>query len=432
MSNKLRTLQLTGVVFLTVSGGPYGLEPVLAYAGEQSVFLLLIIAPLLWDVPTIFVVLELNSMMPVTGGYYHWVKRALGLRWAFYEGWWTLLYTIVDLAIYPVLFVEYAAYFFPEIHNIKLPVCLAIIWLSAWINIRGIVPVAKVSVVLSLIVMIPFLILFWIVLNRYSFSIPVQTINHTSFSNLGLAVFTIMWNFLGWDNCTTYAQEIRRPVKAYLFSVSTSFILILLLYLLAMYAAIKTGISLQTFQEQGFPAVGLLAAGKWLAFLLAIGGMASALGLYSGVILSLSRIPVAMSYDNLLPKVFSKLHRIYTTPYFSIIVCSILVSALVLFTFESLVIMDVTLYGAALFLEYLSLIKLRQTAPNDIRPFKIPLNTVGLFIMTLFPIAIYLVAIYATIVSGGNSIVALLYAATALISAEVIWIIIKRIRLVNI
>src|ERR1700739_1309509 len=110
---KLRPVQLAAIIFLTVSGGPYGLEPLLFYAGKHGALVLLLLVPLLWDIPTIFTVLELNSMMPVTGGYYQWVKRALGKRFAFYEGWWTWFYTFVDMAIYPVLFVEYMSFFFP-------------------------------------------------------------------------------------------------------------------------------------------------------------------------------------------------------------------------------------------------------------------------------------------------------------------------------
>src|SRR5690349_11843066 len=146
---KLRVFQLAAVIFLTVSGGPYGLEPLLSYAGKNGALLLLMITPLVWDIPTICAVLELNSMMPVTGGYYQWVKRALGLRFAFYEGWWTWLYTFVDLAIYPVLFVEYLSFFFPGIETYKIPLCLTIIWISAGLNIRGIVPVGKSSIFLS-------------------------------------------------------------------------------------------------------------------------------------------------------------------------------------------------------------------------------------------------------------------------------------------
>src|ERR1700761_2488708 len=146
---KIRTVQLIAIVFFTVSGGPYGLEPLLNYAGDHAAFLVLLITPLLWDVPAIFTVLELNAMMPITGGYYKWVKYALGTRWGFYEGWWTWLYTFVDLAIYPGLFVTYAGFFYPELAAYKVPVCLFIIWSSVGLNILGIVPVGRVSLLLS-------------------------------------------------------------------------------------------------------------------------------------------------------------------------------------------------------------------------------------------------------------------------------------------
>ena len=80
IKRKLKPMQLAAVIFLTVSGGPYGLEPLLEQTGASASLLLLLVTPLLWDVPTIFAILELNSLMPVTGGYYQWVKRALGLR----------------------------------------------------------------------------------------------------------------------------------------------------------------------------------------------------------------------------------------------------------------------------------------------------------------------------------------------------------------
>src|ERR1700761_1666171 len=171
---KIRPVQLIAVIFFTVSGGPYGLEPLLDYAGQHGALLVLLVTPLLWDVPAIFTVLELNSMMPVTGGYYKWVKYALGTRWGFYEGWWTWLYTFVDLAIYPVLFVQYASFFFPGLEAYKIPICLVIIWSSAWLNILGIVPVGKVSLFLSAAVLAPFIVLFGMAFYHHTggFSIP--------------------------------------------------------------------------------------------------------------------------------------------------------------------------------------------------------------------------------------------------------------------
>ena len=252
---KLKTLQLIAVIFLTVSGGPYGLEPLLVYAGNHGALLLLMVVPLLWDVPAILTVLELNSMMPIEGGYYQWVKRGLGMRWAFFEGWWTWLYTFVDLAIYPVLFVEYAAFFFPGIEAYKIPVCLAIIWLGAFLNIIGIVPVGKVAVLLGIIVVIPFFILFALAIYKHQghFAIPTPSLEGVNASSLGLALYTVIWNFIGWDNVTTYAGEVDKPVRAYINSIAVVFILIIAVYMMAVLAAQQSGIDLKVLEEEGFP-----------------------------------------------------------------------------------------------------------------------------------------------------------------------------------
>jgi amino acid transporter len=421
--NKLKTIQLVAVIFLTVSGGPYGLESLLTYAGKNGAILLLIITPLLWDVPTIFTVLELNSMMPVTGGYYQWVKRALGLRWAFYEGWWTWLYTFVDLAIYPVLFVEYASFFFPQIHAYKIPVCLAIIWLSATINIRGIVPVGKTSLVLGAAVLTPFAILLVIAVFKYAhvLTFPAFTLKNSSFSSTGMALYTVMWNYIGWDNTTTYAEEVDQPVRTYLKAATTAFLLTLFIYVSATFVAIQSGINVDVLRESGFPALGTLIGGPWLGTIIAAGGMASALGLYSAVLLSVSRIPQVMAEDHLLPSKLCSMHKRFNTPYVSVITCSVIVSFMILWTFSDLIIIDITLYGAALFLEYLTLIRLRQVAPLEHRPFKIPVNIHGLCIMSLLPLSVYAIALSAAFISENSMLVPLIFALATLLTAEVIW-----------
>lgn len=419
---KLRALQLAAVIFLTVSGGPYGLEPLLTYAGKNGSLLLLMITPLLWDVPTICAVLELNSMMPVSGGYYQWVKRALGLRFAFYEGWWTWLYTFVDLAIYPVLFVQYLSFFFPEIEAYKIPLCLGIIWISAGLNILGIVPVGEASIFLSAIVLLPFVILFVLTFaNSNSLSFPSLSLNGVGFSSIGMGLYTVMWNFIGWDNVTTYAEEVNKPVRSYLKSVGIAFLLIFAAYFLAVFAALQSGIDINTLNEEGFPAVGLLIGGNWLGALLALGGMASALGLFSGVLLSVSRIPKVMSDDQLLPAKLHTIHPKYKSPYISIIICSLVVSVMILWTLGDLLIIDVTVYGAGLFLEFISLIVLRIKAPHALRPFKIPLNIFGLCLMLVLPVTVFAIALTGAISESEKTLLPALFALGALLSGEIVW-----------
>ncbi|MGI4750143.1 MAG: APC family permease [Janthinobacterium lividum] len=420
---KLRILPLIALIFLTVSGGPYGLEPLLGYAGKNGALLLLIITPILWDIPTIFTVLELNSMMPVTGGYYQWVKKALGLRWALYEGWWTWLYTFVDLAIYPVLFVEYASFFFPGIAAYKIPVCLFIIWSSAGLNILGIVPVGKVSVFLGALVLTPFIILFFVFFSQHggSFSFPHLSLKGVGFSNLGLGLYTVMWNFIGWDNVTTYAEEVEKPVRTYLISVFTAFILIFSVYFLAILVAQQSGIDPGKLQKEGFPILGVLLSGHWLGAALSFGGMASALGLYSAVLLSVSRVPKVMADDGLLPQKLNQVHPKYKTPYVSILICSAVISLMILWSFTDLLIIDVTVYGAALFLEFIALIIFRIKFPELHRPFKISLNVWGLGLMALLPLLVYIVALSGAFSTSGETWLPATFAIGTLLSGEIVW-----------
>ncbi|WP_428328119.1 APC family permease [Mucilaginibacter sp.] len=420
---KIRPIQLIAVIFFTVSGGPYGLESLLTYAGQHAALLILLVTPLLWDVPAIFTVLELNSMMPITGGYYKWVKHALGTRWGFYEGWWTWLYTFVDLAIYPGLFVLYASYFYPPLMDYRIPICLCVVWASAGLNILGIVPVGKTSLFLGAAVITPFIILFVLFFYHHtgSINIPSPSLKGIPFPSMGMALYTVMWNCLGWDNVTTYAEEVEKPVRSYLISVFSAFVLVIVLYFLVILVSQQSGISAADLQTKGFPAVGELLSGKWLGGLLAFAGMASSLGIYAAVLLSVSRVPKVMADDDLLPKVLNKQHARFQTPYISIIVCSLIVSLMILWPFADLLIIDVTVYGAGLSLEYIALIKLRITAPDMPRPFKIPLGVTGLCVMVLLPVTVYFVALAGAFSSAGNAVWAAVFAIAVLSSAELIW-----------
>jgi amino acid transporter len=420
---KIRPLQLIAVIFFTVSGGPYGLEPLLGYAHEHGALLLLLVTPLLWDIPAIFTVLELNSMMPVTGGYYQWVKHALGKRWGFCEGWWTWIYTFADLAIYPVLFIQYAAFFFPGIAAYKIPVCLVIIWTSAALNIWGIVPVGRVALALSLIVLLPFIILFAVFAQHHtgSFLLPAPSLKGISYPSLGLAIYTVMWNCFGWDNVTTYAEEVEKPERAYFVSVFIAFILVMLVYTGVIITAQLSGINYKAFADEGLPALGVLINGRWLGSIIAFAGLASTLGLYAANMLSVSRLPKVMADDGFLPTSLHTLHPRYRTPYVSIIVCSVVISFMCLWSFGDLLIIDVTVYGAGLFLEYLSLIKMRINEPDRVRPFKIPLSTPWLCVLLILPVTVYGIALTGVLLSMSAALKPALFALTALLSGNLVW-----------
>lgn len=178
---------------------------------------------------------------------------------------------------------------------------------------------------------------------------------------------------------------------------------------------------LKAITANGFPALGAYLGGNWLGGLLAAGGMACTLGLYSAVLLSVSRVPKVMADDGLMPKRLEALHLRYQSPYVSIIVCSIVVSLMIILSFTDLLIIDVTLYGAGLSLEFISLIVLRIKAPNEHRPFKIPFKVPGLCLMILLPVAVYGIAVAGAFSESEETLRPLLFAFGIMLSAEVLW-----------
>jgi amino acid transporter len=56
---------------------------------------------------------ELASALPEEGGYVAWVRRAFGPFWGFQVGWWSWVNSFVDVAVFPALFADYLAFWWP-------------------------------------------------------------------------------------------------------------------------------------------------------------------------------------------------------------------------------------------------------------------------------------------------------------------------------
>jgi amino acid transporter len=78
---------LVCLIFFTVSGGAFGLEPLVASVGPGWAVVLVLVTPLLWGLPIALMVAELSAALPEEGGYYIWVREGLGDFWGVQEGW---------------------------------------------------------------------------------------------------------------------------------------------------------------------------------------------------------------------------------------------------------------------------------------------------------------------------------------------------------
>src|SRR6476620_8157493 len=158
---KLRLLPLMAATFFMVSGGPYGIEDIIGGAGYKWAFVLLLCLPLLWSLPTALMIGELASALPAEGGFYVWVRRALGPFWGFQEAWLSLAASIFDMAIYPTIFLLYLGQLWPAAiagHRYVIVGGLVVAASALW-NIAGIKAVGDGGSAMMFILLAPFALL---------------------------------------------------------------------------------------------------------------------------------------------------------------------------------------------------------------------------------------------------------------------------------
>src|SRR5690349_24614876 len=141
-----------------VSGGTYGIEDIVHGAGYGRAILFLVLTPLLWSLPTAFMIGELSSALPFEGGYYAWVRRAMGNFWGFQEAWLSLAASVFDMAIYPTLFVFYLRQMAPSFGSGRYAILagLLVVLTCTILNIAGIRVVGITSLWLFFLLSAPF------------------------------------------------------------------------------------------------------------------------------------------------------------------------------------------------------------------------------------------------------------------------------------
>ena len=413
-AGKLGMLPLVAATYFMVSGGPYGLEDIIGDAGYLRAVLLLLLVPVFWSIPTSLMIGELAAAIPCDGGFYHWVRRAMGPFWGFQEAWLSLAASVFDMAIYPTAFVLYLSRIAPSLtagHR-GLLLKLAIVTLSALWNLRGAVSVGRGSVRLMLVSLSPFLILVSIVswhLLRHQ--LPAAAAGGPpAHLDLSAALLVALWNYMGWDNASTIAQEVENPQRTYPRAMFASAALVTCVYLLPLGAVWLAGIPAERFSTGAWVDAATSLAGPALATMVVVAGSIDGLGTFNALVLSYTRLPPAMAEDGLMPRVFGR-QWANGVPWVSVIVCSIGWALALSFTFERLISIDLVLYGGALLLEFVALVVLRVREPEMPRPFRIPGGVGTMIALGAAPAALVAFALWAARSERVAGMPALLFAA---------------------
>lgn len=381
---------LFSVTYFAVSGGAYGLEPLVYAVGPGWAIVAVLLAPVMWSLPISLMVAELASAIPEQGGYYVWVREGLGQFWGTQIGWLVLCGAVVNSAIYPVMFVNYLSYFYPSLALTADGVGTSGVMLTRWlialtvittalaVNWRGAHTVGRSSTATMALVTLPFALLTIIGLVRAGTSSGALSIAgdlgpNSSGRLLALGLSIVLWNYCGFEMVSTFAGEVHLPQRNYPRTLFFALPFIVAVYLLPLLAGIRHVTDPRLWSPSyGWPHIARAIGGEWMAITVALAALFSAYSLFNSQLLSVSRLPYVMALKGWLPRVLARTSQRTGMPTVALSTFCGLSAMFAVFRFGELVILNTLIYSVTLALQFSALIALRLKRPEMKRPFRIP------------------------------------------------------------
>jgi len=389
-ARRLTLIPLVAATYFMVCGGPYGLEELVAKSGYGRTLVLLLLTPLIWSLPTALMVGELSGAIPEEGGYYAWVRRALGPFWGFQEAWLSLVASVFDMAIYPTLFACYLGRLFPSVATGWPATLLGVGMIAicaAW-NVRGSRAVGLASLVMTFLLLAPFVLLVLISASHHAVTPPP-----VASSGWLAAILVAMWNFMGWDNASTVAGEVENPQRTYPLAMLITVCLVAATYILPVLACRRAGLDAHDWETGAWVDAATAIGGRALGIAVVLGGIVCAVGMFNALVMSYSRVPHALAVDGFLPKFVTRLHPKSGAPWVAILLCAVAYASSLGLGFDRLVELDVLLYGLSLLLEFVALVALRLREPALPRRFRVPGGLVGAIAVGVAPMTLLVIAL---------------------------------------
>jgi amino acid transporter len=314
------------------------------------------------------------ALLPKVGGSYAYTEEAWGSFAGFIVGWSLWLAEWVSLAVFPVAFVRYLMFFFPDLSlTYQIIVKVLFVTLLAVSNIIGSKAAGRTNDVLTLVKLSP-LILFSVIGLLFIGVHPATTISNFSpfspfgFSNFGLALVLIFWAYAGFEISTLPADHIEDPGRTIPRAIILGISIVTIFYLVTN--TVLFGVRPYTLLAKdtaplASATVDVLSVYPTLVLIggtfVGIGALISVAGSDESGMIGTTSLGYALAVDGLFPRVFAKVHRRFKTPYLGILIQSVtaLVASL-LGSLNLLVATSVFLLGVAYVATCASVFPLRR------------------------------------------------------------------------
>jgi len=415
------------VMFSYTTGGPFGLEEQVTTSGPGMTLLYHLLIPFFWCIPISLIAAELTTAMPVQGGFYRWVRAGFGDFWGFLAGWWNWTASFLLGSAYAVLFADYAKVYFPSITKVgHFAICLVLIVVIAYVNVRGIDLVGHISTVLEIAVLTPVAVMTAMALTHAHHNpfVPL-TPPHKPFTQVfGVGLALGVWLYSGYEQLSTVAQEVDNPRRNYPLALAIVVPMSIATYFLPTFASLA---ALNNWQDWGpgfFSEAARLIGGHSLAAALTLAAAVGNICLLNSTVLATTRMPFAMAEDGFLPKQFTRLHPRFGTPAMCIVISSAVYALLAIHSLAQLITLYEWLRVATTLMTALSGWRLRKTHPQLERTFKIPGGRGGLFYAVAAPVFMGIVATAGSLLSADRF--AMIWGPIAILLGPAAYLVLRR------
>jgi APA family basic amino acid/polyamine antiporter len=199
---------------------------------------------------------------------------------------------------------------------------------------------------------------------------------HFGWSGVLRATGVIFFAYIGFDAVSTAAQEARNPQRDMFWGILGSLVICTVLYV--AFALVLTGMVNYTAMRGDAAPVATaidMTPFKWLQVAVKLGIICGFTTVILVMLLGQSRVFYAMSHDGLLPRVFSRLHPEWHTPWRSNAIFMVFTGAMAgLVPISSLGHMTSIGTLLAFVIVCAGVVVLRRTQPDQKRSYRVPLS----------------------------------------------------------
>ncbi|WP_026677596.1 amino acid permease [Fictibacillus gelatini] len=335
---------------------------------------------------------EFASTVPVSGSVYTYTYATLGELVAWIIGWDLILEYLLAVS---TVSVGWSGYFQSLLKGfgIELPKALtaapgALPGATTYFNLPAFLIVFIITILLSLgvkqskrvnnvmvIIKVAVVLLFIAVAVGYVKPEHWQPFMPFGFNGVFSAAALVFFAFIGFDAISSAAEETRNPNKDLPKGILLSLFICTLLYVIV--TAIMTGIvPFEQFKGNTDHPISLvlqIAGQNWVAGVIDVGAILGMTTVMLVMLYGQTRVSFAMSRDGLMPRMFSKIHPKFRTPYkatwFFGLIAGLLGGFIPLNELAELV--NIGTLSAFILISF-SVIVLRKTQPDLKRSFRCP------------------------------------------------------------